>query len=160
MYGYRQDHARAGKWRRFLRVVRCNGLGRTFGRNRELTVEFRDLSKSQRRAIRDLAGLAHDRELSTELSALEAAFGRWRANELDPHELNNLIHAFHQGPSRKLFVIYTDSIPVLAVASAVVRGIIDESEVPEHVRDFVARAVSVARAHIALEHDGDADDAP
>jgi hypothetical protein len=116
-------------------------------------VNFRDLTKAQRRAIQELAALAHERELSTELSMLEAGFQRWRARELDPHQLNDLIHAFHQGPSRRLFVIYTDSAPLIAVGAAIARGIIAESEVPEHVREPLAPAVSFAREQI--DSDGD-----
>jgi hypothetical protein len=43
------------------------------------------LTKGQRRAIAELAGIAHERELSAELAKLEADFERWRAGEIDPH---------------------------------------------------------------------------
>ena len=124
-----------------------------------MSVDFRDLTKSQRRAIRDLAALAHTRELSAELTRLESAFARWRASEIDPHELSNLIHAFHQGSSRKLFVAYSDSAPTLPVASAIARGIISESEVPEHVRDFLGPAISFFHNHIGSDSDVDDSDA-
>jgi hypothetical protein len=109
----------------------------------------RDLSKSQRRKIRELSALAHDRELSAELGKLEEAFRRWRSGELDPHQLNDLIHAFHQGPSRKLFSRYADSDSTLPVAAAVAHGIIADTEVPEDV-------LSVLHSDIAFlrdEHD-------
>jgi hypothetical protein len=123
-------------------------------------VNFRDLTKAQRRSIRDLAALAHERELSAELGLLEAAFRRWRERELEPLELNELIHAFHQGPSRKLYVAYTDSEPVLPVAFAIARGILAEAEVPEHVREFIAPSVAFARDHLADASSGDDPDAP
>jgi len=41
----------------------------------------RDLTKAQRRRIRELAGIAYDRELSRELTDLEQEFARWRSGE-------------------------------------------------------------------------------
>ncbi len=105
----------------------------------------RNLTKSQRRAVRELAGLAHDRELSAELVKLEAAFADWHAGRIDPHELNDRIHAFHQGPSRKLYSRYMDADTVMAVASAIVRGIIADSEVPDQMREIFASHVESFR---------------
>lgn len=123
-------------------------------------MNLRDLTKSQRRSIRELAVLAHERELSAELGRLETAFKRWRAHELSPHELNELIHAFHHGPSRRLFAAYTGAVPVMAIGSAIARGIVAESEVPEHIRDVLAPVVSVAREQIASDDDGDPGEPP
>lgn len=103
---------------------------------------FRDLPKSIRRNIRDLAAVAHDRELGTELRRLDELFSQWRNGQLSPHELNDAIHRFHDGPSRHLWKNYTDSDPSLAVASAVVRGVLQEEEIPapaaEELRTMVA----------------------
>ena len=85
---------------------------------------FRDLSKLVRRSIRDLAAVAHDRELDAELRRLDDLFSQWRNGQLSPHELNDAIHQFHDGPSRHLWKIYTDSDPSLAVASAIARGVL------------------------------------
>jgi len=64
---------------------------------------FRDMTKAQRRRLGQLAAIAHERELAVELAKVEAEFLRWRSGEIDVHELNDSIHAFHQGPSRKLY---------------------------------------------------------
>ena len=85
---------------------------------------FRDLSKSLRRNIRDLAAVAHNRELGAELRRLDDLFSQWRNGQLGAHELNEAIHHFHDGPSRHLWKIYTDSDPSLAVASAIARGVL------------------------------------
>lgn len=119
---------------------------------------FRDLTKAQRRALRELAGLAHDRELSRELTQLEAAFAQWRAGKLDPHELNGLIHAFHQGPSRRLFMLYTDSNKVMPVAAAVARGVIAESEVPEALAQVLAPSIAFHREAVGETDDPATDD--
>lgn len=94
---------------------------------------FRDLSKSVRRSIRDMAKTAHDRELATELHSIDEAFSRWRSGHLGPHELNDAIHQFHDGASRRLWKLYTDTDPSIAVASAIARGILPQSEVPPNV---------------------------
>ena len=43
-----------------------------------------ELTKAQRRRLRELGGMAYQRELSAELSNLESEFRRWRAFEIDP----------------------------------------------------------------------------
>jgi hypothetical protein len=62
-----------------------------------------DLSKAERRAIRELAGLAYERELAGELTKLRASFDAWVAGERTPFELEQVIHQFHDGVSRQLF---------------------------------------------------------
>jgi len=105
----------------------------------------RNLTKRQRRVLRELADVAHSRELSAELIQLEADFSRWHSGELDPHELNDRIHAFHQGPSRKLFSRYTDSDKTIAVASAIARGILAESEVEEDILELLRSTLGFFR---------------
>src|ERR1700730_1190913 len=63
----------------------------------------RDLqSKAIRRRLRELAGQAYARELGAELTKLEADFARWRSGEIDPVELSDRIHRFHNGRGRGL----------------------------------------------------------
>lgn len=103
---------------------------------------FRDLPKFIRQNIRDLAAVAHERELGAELRRLDELFSQWRNGQLGPQELNDAIHHFHDGPSRHLWKIYTDSDPSLAVASAIARGVLREQEIPlqaaEELRVMVA----------------------
>jgi hypothetical protein len=47
-----------------------------------------ELAKSQKRCLRELAALAYERELGTELGKVEAEFGRWRRGEIDAHALS------------------------------------------------------------------------
>ena len=96
-----------------------------------------NLTKGQRRAIAELAGIAHERELSAELAKLEADFKRWRAGELDPHDLNDRIHAFHQGPSRELWSRYTNSDKRYPVAFAIASGVLAESEVRVEILELL-----------------------
>ena len=104
-----------------------------------------DLTKSQRRRIRELAGIAYDRELSRELKALEDHFARWCGGEIDAHELSDRIHVFHQGPNRSLFLMYTGSDRDVAVASAIGRGILTEEEATPEIVGLLSGLIEYAR---------------
>jgi hypothetical protein len=106
---------------------------------------YRELTKAQRRILRDLAGLAYERELGAELTLLESSFAAWRAGLIDAFELEGRIHRFHQGPARKLFTKYDDTDPLLAVAAARSSGLIAETEVPEAVRPALAPMLAFIR---------------
>jgi hypothetical protein len=97
--------------------------------------------------------LAYERDLSTELSKLEAEFGRWRAGEIDAHELSDRIHRFHQGPAQKLFSKYEHSNLDFAVADAIHRGLITEEEAG-------ADGMEMLRNHLRFLHGREDDDSP
>jgi hypothetical protein len=63
---------------------------------------FRDMTKAQRKRLRELAAIAYRRQLAVELAELETDFTKWRAGKLDALELSERIHAFHDGPFRVL----------------------------------------------------------
>ncbi len=106
---------------------------------------FRDMNKGQRRRLRELAAVAHERELSLELTKVDAEFARWRSQEINVHELNDRIHAFHQGPSRRLYTQYTDGDPDFSVAAAIARGILNESDVGAEILELLAGQLSSIR---------------
>ncbi|HEY5959236.1 MAG TPA: hypothetical protein VIV60_21910 [Polyangiaceae bacterium] len=112
---------------------------------------FHDLSKAARRKIRELANVAHERELAAELRRLDELFSRWRSGELDPHDLNDAIHRFHDGPSRQLWSLYTDSDPSFAVEAAITRGILLASEIPSDVAEQFRTAIAAASKDLHKE---------
>ena len=97
----------------------------------------KELTKGQKRELNRLAALAHDRELTAALAAVEGQFRQWRAGAIGPHELSDAIHVFHQGPSRELWVRYTDGPAYLAVLGAIRRGVVAEDEVPSEVLELL-----------------------
>ena len=99
----------------------------------------RNLTKAQRRRLRELGGAAYERDLSEHLTALEAEFKRWRAGEIDAFALSEAIHRFHQGPSRELFSKYEPSHLELAVAHAIHRGILTEDEAGAEALEILAK---------------------
>lgn len=90
-------------------------------------------SKANQRKLRELAGVAYTRELTAELSKLEKNFAQWRSGEIDPFELSDRIHRFHDGVSRELFIRYRDLPPGLAVARGIAFHLLQESEVPSEI---------------------------
>ena len=97
----------------------------------------RDLTKAQRRELRRIAGLAYERELATALTAVEEDFRRWRAGEIGPHDLNEAIHRFHQGPNRHLWLQYSDGPVEFAALRGVQSGVVSESEVAPDVLELI-----------------------
>jgi hypothetical protein len=87
-------------------------------------------TKASKRKLRELADLAYRRELGAELAKLEAQFARWRGGELDPFELGDAIHRFHDGVSRELYNLYGNLPPHQAVPRALALEILQEADVP------------------------------
>jgi hypothetical protein len=104
-----------------------------------------DPEKIQRRRIRELAALAHERELARELGAVELEFSRWRRGEIDAHELREIIHTFHNGPSRRLYSVYNGDLLEMAVGAAIARGVLAEEEVPPEMIEVLRRHIDFAR---------------
>jgi hypothetical protein len=94
-----------------------------------------------KREIRQLAGLAQERELTRELQGLREQFERWQRGELTPFELSDAIHRFHDGPARDLYVQYMRSHPEPLVAGAIAAGVIDRGETSPGVLDYLAPGI-------------------
>jgi hypothetical protein len=91
--------------------------------------------KSLKQKLRQLAGIAYERELAIATEALQLEFLRWRRNEIDVFELNDHIHEFHKGISRELYNRYSGNelINSICVSSALHRGVLSRDEVGEEV---------------------------
>ena len=62
--------------------------------------------KRIKRLLREYAAAAHEEELRRALVPVAETFKRWERKELDSGELSEIIHKFHQGPARDLWVRY------------------------------------------------------
>ncbi len=98
-----------------------------------------NLTKGQRRKLRDLGGIAYERDLSEHLATLESEFRRWRAGEIDAFALAEAIHQFHQGPARELFSKYGTSHLDFAVAHAIHRGVLRQEEVGGEMLEILSK---------------------
>ena len=101
-----------------------------------------EMPKRLKRALREAAMAAHEEELRRALVPLEAAFQRWRAGDVGSGELAELIHEFHEGPARELFKRYNYGQLDLAVAHAIVAGILDRSRLQGELVEALGRAIA------------------
>lgn len=104
-----------------------------------------DLTKAQRRRLRELGTVAYERDLGEQLAKLEDAFRRWRADAIDAFDLSEEIHRFHQGPSRALFPKYDHANLEFAVADAIHRGVVSADEAGPEVLECLAGHLAFLR---------------
>jgi hypothetical protein len=102
----------------------------------------KEMPKRLKRALREAAMTAREEELRRALVPLEAAFQRWRAVHVGSGELAELIHEFHEGPVRELFKKYNYGPLELAVAHAIVSGVLDRSRLPSELVEALGRAIA------------------
>ena len=90
-------------------------------------------TKAIRKRMRELVGIAYERELSLELTKLEEQFKRWKIGEVDAFELSHLIHQYHNGPARVLYNRYTDVSPEMILPYALKNNLVLENECPGEI---------------------------
>jgi len=103
-------------------------------------------STKMRRALRELADVAYERELRVAVSHLADFFTQWQAGQVNTWDLVYRLHRFHYGPDRDLYKHYSWGPPDLVVAQAVVTGVLKESEVPPRVLAALDHAITFYRA--------------
>lgn len=97
-----------------------------------------DMTKSQKRHLRELATRCYEREMSAALEDLNQNFKKWKNNEITIWELNDKIHQHHNGTARALYKIYEQlNDPRVAVAQALSKGIIKIDDVKENCRPLL-----------------------
>jgi len=94
-------------------------------------------SKKQRRELRELQGLAWERELEEAMQSLRKDFNHWEGGEIAVFELSDRIHKFHNGRSRELYNMYSGSLNNWWIGNTIARGVIDESELSDDLRDVL-----------------------
>jgi hypothetical protein len=115
-------------------------------------------TKKQRRELRELQGLAWERELSAALEDLEGDLCSWRKGHISPFELNDRIHRFHNGRSRELFNTYSGSLDTFWLEAVVARGVIEESEVSEDLLAVYRPHIDRFRERLRCSEEGDSDE--
>lgn len=102
-------------------------------------------TKKQRRELRELQGLAWERELGGALQDLRRDFESWERGEISAFELSDRMHKFHNGRSRELYNLYSSSLDHFFIDHAIVRGVIDESELSDELREEVKDDIARSR---------------
>ena len=95
-----------------------------------------ELTKKQRKHIREMAGVAYEREMAAALDKLLTAFQKWKQGGITPFDLNEEIHQYHNGTARELYKQYVTGDPDMAVMLALARGILKIEELNEDCRSF------------------------
>lgn len=103
--------------------------------------------KQIKRLIREWKEKAHERELHRELSKLDESFAEWRKGDIGSGELGHRIHEWDRGPSSALFKEYNDGNPEMALAYAIVIGILKEDDVPAEVLEAIRNAIAFYRSY-------------
>jgi hypothetical protein len=110
---------------------------------------MKDPSKRVKRLLREAAGAAHEEELRRALLPVAEAFERWKAGRLGSGELSDLIQRFHQGSNRELFLRYNTPDLDLAVAHAIVTGVLDRSTIAPELLEHLAGALGFYESQAA-----------
>lgn len=102
-----------------------------------------DLTKKQRRQVRELLELARERELAKALAELGGPFQQWRAGETSAHDLDTAIHEYHTGPRQKILKLYDGSLDhwELTLPGAVYRGSLTLDDFPDDLRDAIGARI-------------------
>jgi hypothetical protein len=89
---------------------------------------MKEYSKSEKRRLRELAGIAYEREMKESLSAFIARVDDWKAGKITSLELSQLLHRYDYGESRKLWAVYQSPRHDMLVARAIAIGLLSEKE--------------------------------
>ncbi len=100
-------------------------------------MENMKFTKSQKKKLRQLAGIANECELDREMEKLYQHFENWRNETISCFELSDLIHKFHQGPSREIWKMYAYFDPDMAVSRVIALGFLKKEEIPEDLLDIL-----------------------
>ena len=103
-----------------------------------------DLTKSQKRAVRELLGDAHEAEIAAALVKVEQAIREWRGGEILPSEASERIHEFHK-ESQEIYKTYNYLLPILALARAVTLGFVELARVPADLQLRVKELESLVK---------------
>ena len=75
-----------------------------------------EFTRSEKKRIRQLAGLAWDRGLRIELRKIAVAIEEMESGRLTPFDVTDLIHRFHNGAARDLYKQFSGSLSWLEVS--------------------------------------------
>ena len=100
-----------------------------------------DIPKKIKRLLREQAALAYEEEIRRALVPLAAAFDEWEKGNVSSDSICDMIHKFHQGPSRELFSRYNPKMHEPTVAYAIVTGILDRGKIAPELLEHLARLI-------------------
>lgn len=107
---------------------------------------MREMTKSQKRHLNELAGRAYEAELSRAIDSVHQEIQKWKNMEISCWDVDKKIHSYHDNEARSLYKTYVMlGDPRVAVAQAIARGILDISEVKENCRSLLEGLIDYYR---------------
>jgi hypothetical protein len=103
-------------------------------------------SKRIKQLLREYATEAHERELHRELTKVEDSFSEWRQGRITSAELDHQIHKYKIGPARELYKRYNYGELDLAVAYAIVAGVLAEDELRPELLEAISGPITLYRS--------------
>lgn len=94
------------------------------------------LTKKQKKHIREMAGVAYEREMTAALNALFATFQDWKQGRITPFALDEKVHQYHNEAARDLYKQYATGNPDMAVLLALANGVLKIEDLDEDCRAF------------------------
>jgi hypothetical protein len=83
--------------------------------------------------------------MAAALKALGEQFDRWRAGDLSTDALDRAVHEYHYGTARRIWKRYSGNDPAVAVAAAVVHGVLEPGSLPAEVQEQIQPWLELAR---------------
>jgi hypothetical protein len=107
---------------------------------------MREHANHIKKVVWHYAALAHEEELRGALEALAAKFDQCGQGPLSSGGLSEALDELHQGPSRAFFKWYNEPSPLdMAVAQAIVIGVLDERQIESGLLDHLASVIQFYR---------------
>jgi hypothetical protein len=97
-------------------------------------------SKSVRKKLKELSGIAYQRDLDKALETLFTQFKKWNSKEIDCFALNEKIHKYHDGIARDLWKFYRND-PGFIVAKSISDNTLSEKDVPQEIYKVLERQI-------------------
>ena len=77
-------------------------------------MNIKKISKRDKKKLKELAGIAYEKDLSRCLDVIYGSFENWKSGEMSVWDLNQHIHEFHNEIARSLYKSYTMSDTILS----------------------------------------------
>ena len=109
-----------------------------------------DLSKKEKRELRELVGQCYEQHLEEHLEELYEDFQKWGGKHIGAVELTDRIHKFHDGAARELYKMYIMTPPEIAIIYAIRNKIITKDELETNIIKKLASHLELLEKHDQL----------
>lgn len=99
------------------------------------------VSKKPSRLLREHRDRAWEAENRIALGALANKVDQWREGKLTTDELDHAVHKYHDGIGREIWKRYAMGEPELALARAILVGVIERDSLPPEVLEHISPLV-------------------